>query len=278
MDLSTLEAAFIGLISGIAEILPISAEAHNILFLKLFGVPSTPALCNLLIHAAVFVAIYFCSRIQIVKMGRARRLARIPKRRRKRPLDAKSLMDSRYLRTMLIPVVPALLLYGKIHSLGIKLIWLSLLLMINGFVLYIPQFYPGSNKDCRSLTRLEGFLMGLGGSAAVVPGLSGVGTAISVGSICGVDKTYAVNMTLMMEMIIMAGMMAYDVYAIVTSGLGDFSLFILIKYLLSAAAAFLGSFAAIRLMRNLAENSGFSVFSYYCWGIAAFAFILNLMA
>ena len=29
---------------------------------------------------------------------------------------------------------------------------------------------------------------------------------------------------------------------------------------------------------SLAEEKGFTIFSYYCWGIALFTFILSLMA
>ena len=46
----------------------------------------------------------------------------------------------------------------------------------------------------------------------------------------------------------------------------------------SAAAAFLGAKLGIKLMRLLAGGRGFSVFGVYCWGLALFTFILNLIA
>ena len=42
---------------------------------------------------AVFAAIYYSSQAQMVRMQRARALARVPKRKRKRPLDVRSMMD-----------------------------------------------------------------------------------------------------------------------------------------------------------------------------------------
>ena len=120
--------------------------------------------------------------------------------------------------------------------------------------------------------------MGIGGAASVLPGLSGIGTALSVGSLCGVDRTYALNMTLLMEIVVVTGLIVFDIIGMVTVGLGTLSFLIFVKYLVSAAAAFAGAYLGIRILRALAEESGFSLFAYYCWGAALFAFILNLLA
>ena len=211
-------------------------------------------------------------------MTRARRLARVPKKRRKRPLDICSLMDSRFLLTMMLPVLLADILYGRLSNIQFGLLAISLLLFVNGIFLYIPQFFPGSNKDARSLSRIEGIVMGLGGSLSVVPGLSGIGAAVSIGSLYGVERSYALNMSLMMNMVYLAGMVVYDILNIIRYGVGLLSFQWLLSYILAAAFAFAGTMLAIRLMRKLAADKGYYIFSYYCWGIALFTFILNLMA
>lgn len=94
----------------------------------------------------------------------------------------------------------------------------------------------------------------------------------------GVERKYAFNMTLMMSMAYLAGMIVYDVLAIVQIGLGILTFQWVLTYLLTAVFAFVGAMAAIRLMRMLAAGDGFSYFAFYCWGIAIFTFILNLMA
>lgn len=278
MDLNWLESLIYGLVSGITEILPVSARAHSILVLKLFGAQGGEDLREFLIRGAVIGAIYLSSRKQIEKMTRAKALARIPKRRRKRPLDERSLMDFSFVTTMMVPAVLAVFLYGKFDGLERMLLLLSGLMFLNGVILYAPQFFPSSNKDSRSLTRLEGVLMGLGGAFSVIPGFSGIGAALSVGSICGVERSYALNMTLLMEMAVNAAIMIYCIFSAVTGGIGMITFGILLQYILSAGAAFLGAYLAINLMRILAANSGFSGFAYYCWGVALFSFILNLMA
>lgn len=278
MDLSGFEHLIYGFLSGLTEIFPVSARAHSTILLKVFGAEKISNLPVLLIHIAILAGIYFSSKAQLVKMTRARRLARVPKKRRKRPLDICSLMDSRFLLTMMLPVLLADILYGRLSNIQFGLLAISLLLFVNGIFLYIPQFFPGSNKDARSLSRIEGIVMGLGGSLSVVPGLSGVGAAISIGSLYGVERSYALNMSLMMNMVYLAGMVVYDILNIIRYGVGLLSFQWFLSYILAAAFAFAGTMLAIRLMRKLAADKGYYIFSYYCWGIALFTFILNLMA
>lgn len=278
MDFTWYESILFGLISGLTDILPVSAQAHKLLLLKLFGVGAEPNLMRLLIHLGILAALYYSCQSQITRILRAKSLARIPKRRRKRPLDTRSLMDYSLWKTMLIPVILGYLFYGKVSVLNERLIWVAVLLFVNGLILYIPQFLPGSNKDSRMLSRVEGLLMGLGGAASVLPGISGIGAALSIGSVCGVERNYALTMSMMMSIAVTVCQVVYDVMAIVSGGIGVFSFGILLICLLAAAAAFGGGMLAVKIMRNLAANSGFSVFGFYCWGVALFAFILNLMA
>jgi undecaprenyl pyrophosphate phosphatase UppP len=120
--------------------------------------------------------------------------------------------------------------------------------------------------------------MGLGGMASAVPGISAIGATTSIASVCGVERTYGLNMALMMNMAITAGLIVFDLLGIVNNGFGVFSFLILIRYILSAAAAFGGTLLGINIMRKLAAEQGYSVFGVYCWGLALFTFILNLIA
>ena len=120
--------------------------------------------------------------------------------------------------------------------------------------------------------------MGLGGMASAVPGISAMGTTLSIASVCGVDRTYGLNMALMMNMAISAGLVVCDFLGIMTIGFGALSFMILVGYILSAAAAFGGTVLGIKIMRKLAEEKGYSMFGVYCWGVALFTFILNLIA
>lgn len=276
MNLNLLESTIYGLFAGLTEILPVSGQAHRNLMLQFLGETAEAGLLRLMIHAGILAALYYSCQNHILRMIRARRLSRVPKRRRKRPLDVRSLMDLSLLKTMSIPVILALLVYGKVAALNDKKILVSVMLFLNGVILYVPQFLPGSNRDSRTLSRVEGIWMGLGGALSVLPGISCTGAAVSVSSVCGVDKSYGLNMTLLMSMIMTVGLMVHDVLGIVASGLAGLSFISVLGYILSGIAAFAGAFVAIRLLRNLAANRGYGVFAFYCWGLALFTFMLYL--
>ena len=111
MDLNWMESVIYGFLSGLMDIVPLSAQAHRILLMKFFGISGGTDVMRLAVHIGVFGGLYYSCQSQIVRINRARALARVPKRRRKRPLDTRSLMDWSMLKTMLIPMVIGLFLY-----------------------------------------------------------------------------------------------------------------------------------------------------------------------
>lgn len=278
MDFNWFESFLFGLFSGLGDILPISAEAHRILMLKFFGRSGDVTLLRLFAHLGVTLALVACCRPQLVRMQRARALKRIPKRRRRRPLDVRSLMDTSLLVTMLVPVVLGLLLQQRAAALGNKLIYVAVLLFINGLMLYIPQFFPTANRDSRTMSRVEGLLMGLGGGLGVLPGISSMGASLSIGSLCGVDRAYGLSMALLMNLGLQIGYLVLDLLALLSGGGEAFGLAMLLRYLFTAGVSFGGSYLSIKLMRSLAGSWGYSFFCFYCWGVAFLTFVLNLMA
>lgn len=277
MELNWLQSILFGLVSGAADIIPVSGQAHRLLLLKFFGVNQMPNLLALVLHLSVAAALYLSSQGQFVRMNRARALARIPKKKRKRPLDTRSMMDWSLIKTMLVPTVIGLLLNSRVRGWSVNMFLIAGMLFVNGLILYIPQFLPTSNRDSRTLTRLEGVLMGLGAGASVLPGISTVGIMVSIASVCGIERLYGLNMTFIVKLFFLIGLMVYDVLAIITDGLGGLTVMLLIQYIFTAALSFGASMFAIRLLRRLAPEHGFHTFGVYCWGLALFTFILNLV-
>ncbi len=277
MELNWLQSILFGLVSGAADIIPVSGQAHRLLLLKFFGVNQMPNLLALVLHLSVAAALYLSSQGQFVRMNRARALARIPKKKRKRPLDTRSMMDWSLIKTMLVPTVIGLLLNGRVRGWSVNMFLIAGMLFLNGLILYIPQFLPTSNRDSRTLTRLEGVLMGLGAGASVLPGISTVGIMVSIASVCGIERLYGLNMTFIVKLFFLMGLMVYDLLAIITDGLGGLTVMLLVQYLFTGLLSFGASMFAIRLLRRLAPEHGFHTFGVYCWGLALFTFILNLV-
>lgn len=277
MELNFFQSLLFGFISGLTDILPVSAQAHKAMMLTFFGVDSEPTVLRLLIHAAALGALYYCCRPQITRISRQLKLARVPKKRRKRPLDVRTVLDFKLLRTMLIPVVLVYLFYRKAALLNTMLNWIALFSLLNAVILFLPALLPSGNKDSRSLSRMEGVLMGLGGAASVLPGVSSIGAMTSVASLCGTERIFALNMALLMQMGVTVCLIFFDFLSIFALGVGTLGFGILMGYLAAALAAFVGVFCGVKVLRTLAVNIGFNGFAYYGLAFALLTFILYLM-
>ena len=275
--MNILESIIFGLVSGLSDVLPVSSQAHKAIVLKIFGERSENPVLRLLIHVAILAALYYSCSPHIVRIFRQLKLSRIPKRKRRRPLDVQPLMEFKLLRTMIIPVLLSLLLYNKTSDWGTKLNLTAIFLVINAVILYIPNLLPTGNKDARSMSGLEGLLMGFGASLSVLPGVSSVAGALSVASVCGAQRAFALSITYLMQMVLTVCLIAFDFTAVFTAGLSGLGAVVLLGYLLAAIAAFAGAFVGIRIMRLLAENIGFMTFAAYSFGAALLSFMLYLM-
>lgn len=278
MDLTWLQSLVLGAVSGVTEILPVSAQAHRLLLRKLFGTEAVSELTLLLVHIGILAAVYLCCQNQIIRMTRAVKLSKLPKKRRKRPLDAVGLLDFSLLKTMALPMIIAFLFMRKVSMFENNLIVVSALLIVNGIILYIPQFYPTGNKDARMLSRIEGLLIGLGCAASALPGISAIGAAFSIASICGVDHTYALNMSLLLEMLLLVALIVMDILRIAALGMLGLSFWGILVSLIAAAVAFGTTIFTVRFLRNMVSEHGLIPFSYYCWVAALFSLMLTMFA
>ena len=276
MDLNWLECLFLGLVSGFADMLPISAQAHKAVFLKIFGSSAEPPLLRLAIRVAILVMLYICCSAHIQKFLRQLRLARIPKKHRKRPLDHKVLSEFKVLRMMAIPLIASFFLYSKTESWGSRLNITALLLLLNGVILYLPKLLPTGDKTALSMTSLDGLLMGLGGGLAFLPGVSSVGAMLSVASACGAERQCALSLTYLAQFVVCMGSLILDVLAVVNENV-VFSIPVVISCFVAAVAAAAGTYLGVRVMRLLARHTGFDVFFLYSFGAGLFSFIIYLL-
>jgi undecaprenyl-diphosphatase len=278
LELSFFENLILGLISGFAEVLPVSAQAHRIVILKMLGMNGDSTVLRFMIHLASAGALYFYCKGHIVRMMRARRLARVPKNRRKRPLDTEALMDFSLLKFALIPVILGFLAYSKLGFLSRKLIWVAGLLLVNGIILYVPQYLPGSNKQSGSLSRVDSLYFGLGGVLGMLPGVSAVGSAVSIGTVRGMDPQKALDFALLLNIPVNLGFALFDLLELVGGGAGSLAFRSLLFAAFAGAAAFAGIILGINLMKKISLSIGNGVFGFYCWGAALLTFLLYLAA
>lgn len=273
MDWNWLHSLAYGFLSGLTEILPVSSFAHQRLFLVLTGTDGVHLIFRLVSHLGVIAALIYNCRQSLSRLRRSRAAVRSV-RGRKRPLDMRSVYDARVLRLVVLLTLASFFAYIPAMQLAAPLWVVSLMLLANGIILYVPEHLPSGNKDSRNMSGLDSFLMGLGGALAVFPGISRMGAVVSFGSGRGVEKKNALEFALLICIVTLAVTLGFDVYEVALANVFRLSMFL--HYILAAAAAFGSAHIAITFMRYLAVKVGYSGFGYYCWGAALFLFIVYL--
>ena len=276
MNMSLLQSVVMGLVSGLAELLPISAEAHRTLLRTVFGIGQEDALFRLFAHLACLISLIAFHRGELLRLRRANHLMKIPPRRRKHPPEMASVYTIRLLKTAGILLIVGKIFTMQLSFIGDQLQYLAAALVLNGILLLIPSLVRVGNKDSRNMPRLDGLLMGLGAGLSVIPGVSQVGATVSVGTARGVDRQYALQFAYFLMIPGLIVDLIFDCVALAGGGMAVFSGKGLLIALFGAVFAWVGSWIAQRIMGFLSRQSGFSGFAYYSWGAALLCFILFL--
>lgn len=276
--MNLLESILYGLVSGLAEFLPISARAHQAILMQLFGVAQRDPLRDLLVHIAVLLSLFIGCRSLLSKISREQRLSTQLRRNRRRSFTPKSALDLRFVKTAAVPMLIVQLLYLSTSAMESKPIFVSLFLILNGIILIVPEYMSHGNKDARSMTGLDGIILGIISGISALPGISRIGAGISYVTARGADRQHSIQWALLLSIPALILFCIFDVWGLMAAGIQTISFGIVLGYILSAAAAFTGGYLSILLVRLLSERNGFSGAAYYCWGAALFHFIIYLIA
>ena len=276
MNINWLESLLYGFVSGLAEFLPISAHAHQSIMVRLFGITGNAAFINLLVHCGMLLGLYFATREHFWILYREMRLAAVPKRRRRREPDSKSIMQVKLIKTAFWLLAFGFVFYPITRLWQTKIHIVGLLLVVNGLIIIFPQFLFSGNKDARRMSTIDGALLGIANALFIFPGISRIAISTTVSHARGVDRTNALNWALCLSIPALAFLIGFDIYDIISKGIGIVGFLDVIKCLLAAVSSYLGAYMSITFMRYISVHSGYYVFGYYSWGAALFAFILFL--
>lgn len=270
-----LQSILYGIVSGLAEFLPISSTGHQGMLKVFFGVEAMPLL-DIFVHSGLLLAVIISSATYIERLKRQLRITG----NKKRPINADRILgyEIRLIRSAMIPMLLAMVVFSIIGGGNFGLLGLAVLFAINGVIIYFPEHLPQGNKDAMLMSKADGILIGVFGALSVFPGISRIGASSSYAVARGADKTKVVNWMLALSIPALLLSIVLDIVALFVYGVGSFSVSILFGYILSAAFAFGAGIFGISIIRMITARSSFSSLGYYSWGAALLAFILYLSA
>jgi undecaprenyl-diphosphatase len=274
MEINWLQSILLGCISGLTDILPVSAQAHQSILLNLFGIYEYDPLFGFAAMGGSLLVYFFAVSSLFKRIRKDYRLSRSS--RRKRAVNMQNVFDMNLLRTACIPLILGLLLYKKVSGWQQLAPVLSLFLAVNGVVLYIPSYFAKGNKDSRSMSGLDSLMIGVGSVLGYVPGISRIAACVSSATLRGADPQQALKWGLLLSVPALLGMFLLEGYGILSAGLSVPEMGTTLKCLIVAVTSAIGTGIGIGMMKKLILRSGLEGFAYYCWGAALFSFILYM--
>jgi undecaprenyl-diphosphatase len=275
--MSYLTAILLGLVQGVTEFLPVSSSGHLALLQNIFHVEEADFMFDVLLHVGSLLAVFGAYRKDVRGLWRGTLgLIGLGKDRGR---TSQAAMDRRRLSVFILvgtlPMLLALPFYKKVAALSGSTLFVGLMLLVTGTILYGADRFSRAPKDERQISLLDVLLVGLSQVVAVIPGVSRSGITISTGLTRGFPKSYAVKFSFLLSIPAVLGGAILSLIQAVKLG---FDPGLLPTYLLGMLAAAVSGYFSIRLLRYVASKSSFGGFSYYCWGAGIVAVLLSLVA
>lgn len=280
------EAVLLGLVQGLTEFLPVSSSGHLEIGKVLLGVEtSDDLLFTTMVHAATVLSTIVVFRKQIWGLLKGF-FTGLKDWKIVKGADGRSMLrcndETDYLLKICLSMIPILIvglffkdyvenLFGSIMVVGVALVMTAVLLFFSDMASkpgrktsIVPE-----NTYRNGISYWQAFVVGLGQSLAVVPGLSRSGTTISTGLICGVKREVIAQFSFLMVLVPILGETFLEVVGgeFGASSVGGTAL------VLGFVSAFLSGLFACKVMIALVKKAKLSWFALYCLIAAACIFI-----
>ncbi|MCB1481090.1 MAG: undecaprenyl-diphosphate phosphatase [Rhodobiaceae bacterium] len=252
MDLlNLLEAAFLGLIEGLTEFIPVSSTAHLLLSGHFLGFESTGKTFEVLIQLGAVLAIlsvYF-ARLWNIAMA----LPSSPSARR-------------FVLGVLLAFLPAafagVLLHGFIKNVLFETPMLICATLIVGGILLLwidRQQLEVRHTEATAYPLSLCIKIGLCQCLALIPGMSRSGATIGGALLLGCDKRSAAEFSFFLAMPTMAGAFAYDLMKNIDRLSMDDASLIAVGFV----TAFISGVFVVRGLLNFVTRHGFAPFAWW---------------
>jgi len=261
------QAIVLGLVQGLAELLPISSSAHLALTPYFFGWTDPGLAFDVALHAGTLLALSWYFReewrrmcISAWRIARSRRVISI---------------DDRLLVYLVVATIPAavagVVLDEYAETLFRAPAIMGTTLIVMGAVLWAVDQRSARVRTLSEVRMSDAIIVGLAQVLALVPGVSRSGSTITAGRLLQLDRPTAARFSFLMSMpITLAAVVLKAPEAVRAEG---FSL----PLLAGVLAAALSSWLAITVLLRYISRHSFGVFAIYrlVLGIVVFATIAS---
>lgn len=257
--MTELQALLMGLLQGLTEYLPVSSSGHLTIASSLFGITGEDNLTfTITVHVATVLSTLVILWKEIIWLLRGL-------------VDTKAPLMSperRYILAIVVSMIPIGIIgvffkdyVEAIFGSGLMIVGLSLI--VTSALLTMSYYARPRQKE--EIGLMQAFIIGLGQSIAVLPGLSRSGSTIATGLLLGVKKEKMAQFSFLMVIPPILGEALLSILKAAKEGTeaaaGDISMSALI---IGFLAAFISGCIACKWMIALVKKGKLIYFGIYC--------------
>lgn len=258
---NTLVAAFLGLIEGLTEFLPVSSTGHLLLAGHFLGFESEGKAFEVVIQLGAILALFSVYAALVVRLLL-----------RARHEDAARRAIVSILLAFLPAVVVGVLAHGFVKSVLFETpMLIAVMLILGGLVLLVIDRIapPPVHHDALALPFRKSLAIGLCQTLAMVPGVSRSGATIVGALLMGVEKRAAAEFSFLLSLPTMGAAVAYDLFK--NRDVLDFGA--IWEIAVGFAVAFLTAVVVVRFVLNFIGRHGYAPFGWWRIIVGSVAFI-----
>lgn len=244
MDL--LSSAFLGLLQGLTEFLPVSSSGHLVLAEALVSNYQEPGvLFEAFLHAGTLLAIVYYFRKKILNI------------------------KPDYLLYIAIGTIPAAFagyfFSSQFESLFSAPRYVGLFLLVTG----ILNLFTDKKAEKKKLDKKRSFVVGIFQAFAILPGISRSGSTIFAGTRFGIKKEEAATFSFLLSVpaVLGANLLQFAKYKETLTGNAG-------NYIVGFIFSFIAGYFAIGLVLKGLRQRKFRYFGYYCIAMGILTFLL----
>jgi len=250
-----LKAAILGIVQGITEFLPVSSTAHLLIGNRLLGFDDPGGVFTTMIQLGSIFAVMWLYRQKIVRIVSS--LGADP--------------DARNFAIAVIVAVIPLLVVGALFSKFVKqvlqgsLTIIAVAFIVGGVVmLVVERLRPHADVlDAERIPIGRAFLVGLGQTLALIPGVSRSGGTIVAAMLLRVDRPAAAEFSFFLAMPTMMAAFAHDL----VDARHELGAARVEEIAVGFVMAFIASALVVRPFLAYARRNGFAPFAWYRIGL-----------
>ena len=267
--MNLLYAAFLGILQGATEFLPISSSGHLALAETFFHIEEAGLTFDIALHMGTLVAIlaYFRQDFYGMALALAGKVQGEEAEQQRRMFL--------YIALATIPAVIAGLL-GE-HAAETLLrgpLTVAFFLSAAGLFLWLAEKKGSHQRPFTSMTLKDALIIGFAQALALIPGVSRSGSTMTAGLFLGLNRSACARFSFLLSAPIVFGAGIYKLPKMISQGLNQSEiLFYLTGFFSSAISGYL----VIALLMQFVRTKSLVVFAYYRFLLAAVVFIALML-